>query len=214
MKAEYIGNDLLREVPEMQKPEMNFWSGISYDDAADHLKKKDEYEKQLNTCKTFPITGSHSFEVGKEYVEGVDFEIAMFDVVTGWRLGYNSKEPGLPPDAINKLFAIPLPKEPGQDEKIVCAAIWYKEQTTAKILPNNIKEGIVVGGLRHSYCIATFVALTGKRSVLPECGEYVQGFLTTKDRFVDRNEAMGIAKASGQVTSKQSFEELYSEDLY
>lgn len=99
-------------------------------------------------------------------------------------------------------------------EKVLCAAIWYKEQTTAKILPKNINIGVVVGGFRHAYCIHTFVALTGKRSVLPECGEYVQGFLTDKDRFVDRVEAMKLAKENGQVPQKQSFEELFSEDLY
>lgn len=108
----------------------------------------------------------------------------------------------------------PQSVEQDELEKIVCAAIWYKEQPTAKILPKNISAGIVVGGLRHGYCISTFVALTGKRSVLPECGEYVQGFITSKDRFLDRREAMKLAKETGQVTSKQSFEELYSEDLY
>lgn len=101
-----------------------------------------------------------------------------------------------------------------EKERLLCAAIWYKEQPTAKILPVNVKEGVVVAGMRHGHCIHSFVALTGKRSVLPECGEYTQGFITSKDRFVDRKEAMKIARESGQVTKQQSFEELYSEDLY
>lgn len=99
-------------------------------------------------------------------------------------------------------------------EKILCAAIWYKEQPKSAILPLNVDKGVVVAGLRHAYCIASFVALTGKRSVLTECGEYVQGFITTKDRFVDRKEAMLLAREAGQVPKTQSFEELFSEDLY
>lgn len=103
----------------------------------------------------------------------------------------------------------------GNDNEIIlCAAIWYMMQPTAKFLPKNIHCGVVVAGHRHAYCIATFVALTGKRSVLPECGSYEQGFITSNDRFVTRAEAMELAKKSGQVTSQQSFEELYSEDLY
>ncbi len=73
-------------------------------------------------------------------------------------------------------------------ERLICSAIWYKEQPTAKILPTNVTVGVVVCGHRHPHCIHTFVALTGKRSVLPECGEYEQGFLTDTNRFVDRKE--------------------------
>lgn len=55
-----------------------------------------------------------------------------------------------------------------------------------------------------------------------EFGEYVghtrfrdtevQGFLTTKNRFVDRKEAAVLAYSAGQISEPK--EELYSEDLY
>lgn len=101
-------------------------------------------------------------------------------------------------------------------EKIICSAIWYKEQETAKILPTNITVGIVVCGHRHPHCIYTFVALTGKRSVLPECGEYEQGFLTDTNRFVDRKEGWQIAHAAGQILDYSRTREnyLFSEDIY
>ena len=97
-------------------------------------------------------------------------------------------------------------------ETILCAAIWYKEQPTAKILPKNISKGVVIGGMRHGHCIHSFVALTGKRSVTPECGEYVQGFLTNTNQFVDRIQAARIAFAAKQ--TKELLPYLFSEDLY
>lgn len=96
-------------------------------------------------------------------------------------------------------------------ERILCAAIWYKEQPTAKYLPTNVTRGVVIAGHRHPHCIHTFVALTGKRSVIPECGENEQGFLTSENRFVDREEGAKIHIANGGVCN---FKELYSEDLY
>lgn len=101
-------------------------------------------------------------------------------------------------------------------ERIICSAIWYKEQTTAKCLPTNIDIGVVIAGHRHTHCIHTFVALTGKRSVLPECGDYVQGFLTDLNRFVDRIDAWKIADEAGQILDyeRTSKNYLYSEDIY
>lgn len=97
-------------------------------------------------------------------------------------------------------------------EIIICAAIWYKEQPTANLLPTNCNAGVVIGGHRHPHCIYTFTALTGKRSVLPECGNYVQGFLTNLNRFVDRKEGGVIAFKANQTTELKKT--LYSEDIY
>ena len=99
-----------------------------------------------------------------------------------------------------------------ETEAIICAAIWYKEQPTAKIQPINVDRGVVVCGHRHPHCIHVFVALTGKRSVTTECGEYEQGFLTNKNRFVDRYEGGRIAFAAGQTKELKNF--LFSEDIY
>jgi hypothetical protein len=101
-------------------------------------------------------------------------------------------------------------------EKILCAAIWYKEQPTAKILPTNVDKGVVVCGHRHPHCIHTFVALTGKRSVLTECGDYTQGFLTDINRFVDRSEGLRIAINADQLLQAPGLGKsiLFSEDIY
>lgn len=108
-------------------------------------------------------------------------------------------------------------------EYILCAAIWYKEldEMSNKWLPNvlgfmrpkNINKGIVICGYRHPSCMYTMVAITGKRSVTTECGEYVQGFLTSHNRFVDRTEAAKLFVLEGGKL-KYSTQELYSEDLY
>jgi len=101
-------------------------------------------------------------------------------------------------------------------EYILCAAIWYKEIPLKKVfdnvLPKNCDRGLVVCGHRHGQCMWTMGALTGLRSVLPEVGDYEQGFLTNKNRFVDRDEGLKISIAAGQ--TKRTTGQLYSEDLY
>ncbi len=108
-------------------------------------------------------------------------------------------------------------------EKILCSAIWYKELNNLSSKwkeviqfsrPVNITEGIVFCGHRHPHCMYQMIAMTGKRSVLTECGEYEQGFLTNKNRFVSREEAAIIAKLAGQLNSDRETKTLYSEDLY
>lgn len=55
--------------------------------------------------------------------------------------------------------------------------------------------------------------MTGKKQC--EVGEEIQGFLTNKNRFVDREEAAKIALAAQQIDCLQySKTKLYSEDLY
>lgn len=98
-------------------------------------------------------------------------------------------------------------------ETILCAAIWYKELPTPVFRPENVDVGIVFSGHRHPDCLHQMVAMTGKKQ--HEVGEEIQGFLTNKNRFVDREEGARIALKSGQVKelifSKRL---LYSEDLY
>lgn len=105
----------------------------------------------------------------------------------------------------------------GDKERIICSAIWYQELTTSHYLPTNVDKGVVVCGHRHVHCIHTMVSLTGKRSVDSECGEYIQGFLTDKNRFVDRKEALKIAKEKNQIIHNISLDMgigLASEDIY
>lgn len=102
-------------------------------------------------------------------------------------------------------------------EYILCSAIWYKDlplvkKDLANQNPVNVDRGIVFCGHRHPHCMYSMIAITGKRSVEPEVGEYVQGFLTNKNRFVGREEAAIIAFDANQI--KEEKETLYSEDLY
>jgi|GEM_PF-452213 hypothetical protein len=108
-------------------------------------------------------------------------------------------------------------------EYILCAATWYKE---LKLIdesglrnrgnsPYNVDKGIVLCGWRHTHPLYQKVALTGLAD--SESGEYVQGFLTSKNRFVDRKEALKIATAQNQITHHIPLDSgvgLTSEDIY
>jgi hypothetical protein len=104
-------------------------------------------------------------------------------------------------------------------EYILCAAIWYKDIPLQKVidgvLPKNCDRGLIVLGHRHGQCMWTMSSLTGLRSVTNAedgVGEYEQGFLTNKNRFVDREEGGKIAFDAGQTEDLRTT--LYSEDLY
>ena len=102
-------------------------------------------------------------------------------------------------------------------EYILCAAIWYKELQLKQNYqfenrPINCDKGYVSCGFRHNNCMWSMTSLTGLRSVLPEVGEYEQGFLTSKNRFVNREEGAIIAFEAGQISENKKT--LYSEDIY
>ena len=105
-------------------------------------------------------------------------------------------------------------------EKILCLAIWYKELPLvrtfkANVLPINCDRGVVFCGFRHPHCMYSMISVTGKRSVETEVGKYVQGFLTSKNRFVDRKEAWIIAEREGQIKHQSGgYGKLYSECLW
>jgi len=108
-------------------------------------------------------------------------------------------------------------------ERILCAAIWYKEIPLKKVidgvLPKNCDRGVVVCGYRHGQCMWVMGCLTGLRSVTnaPDgVGDYEQGFLTNKNRFVGREEALQIALRENQVINIPEVRgnRLHSEDLY
>lgn len=94
-------------------------------------------------------------------------------------------------------------------ERIICAAVWYKNGGEYVHQPKNVKSGFVVMGLRHCNCFETVNILVG--GGIPSTEE-VQGFITSSNRFVDRIEAVGIAYEARQINSLRDF--LYSEDLY
>lgn len=92
-------------------------------------------------------------------------------------------------------------------EYILCAAIKRitPRQDTTMYYNNDICN--IEIGYRHHDIIRRF---QGEISRNPAD----QGFYTSKGRFVDRKEAMIIAKTSGQFDTNSTKEILYSEDLY
>lgn len=91
-------------------------------------------------------------------------------------------------------------------EYIICAAIHFESNKVQAHQPRNITHGLVVCGRRHHNCFATVATFEVKMK------EIEQGFITSKDRFVDRKEAALIALAVGQI--KEPRDILFSEDLY
>lgn len=97
-------------------------------------------------------------------------------------------------------------------EQILCAAIWYKEVIPrAPHRPINTPGGVVLCGYRHGDIISQILTLTGERQF--KLGEHIQGFLTSKNRFVNREEGAEIFIKNGGAL-KYSDTKLYSEDLY
>ena len=106
-------------------------------------------------------------------------------------------------------------------EYIICSAIWYKELPLIKpevlkirgFAPYNVDRGIVFGGWRHTNCLYQKVAITGLSD--SDSGDFEQGFLTNKNRFVDRVEGFNIAKEANQLLNMDKTNPyLYSEDIY
>ena len=118
-----------------------------------------------------------------------------------------------------EISEVELNKLTKKKEYILCAAIWYKDIPLQKVidgvLPKNCDRGLVVLGHRHGQCMWTMSSLTGLRSVTNAedgVGEYEQGFLTNKNRFVDREEGGKIAFDANQTEDLRTT--LFSEDLY
>ena len=85
-------------------------------------------------------------------------------------------------------------------EIVICAAIKYK-------------DGTIIRGHRHGDC-----AYDCNRPLKKDFEGHIQGFITSRNRFVDRKEGMKIQKAAG---IPSAWEEdghygdiLFSEDLY
>jgi len=96
-------------------------------------------------------------------------------------------------------------------EYILCAAIHFDDEQQYVNQPLNITSGFVISGRRHHNCFGTaFLIHDQKTTYLKH--EKAQGFLTSKDRFVSREEAAIIAFEQGQTIKLH--ETLFSEDLY
>ena len=96
-------------------------------------------------------------------------------------------------------------------EKIICSAIHFDDNRDDYMhRPENISSGFVVAGLRHCNCFGAIQALSNYDYF--ESAKKIQGFITSLNRFVDRQEAAIIAKRARQIKKKTMY--LFSEDLY
>lgn len=94
-------------------------------------------------------------------------------------------------------------------ERILCPAIHYENSTIGyQKRPRNIARGLVLCGYRHDRIIAMYHGLTGNNTKSSD----VQGFLTSFEMFVTREDAAQIAFDAGQIP--ELVKQLYSEDLY
>lgn len=99
-------------------------------------------------------------------------------------------------------------------EFIICAAIHFKDGKKYKDQPNNITDGLIVAGRRHSNCYLTVENL---KNTTMHSVENIHGFITSTDRFVNRTESYYIAKREGQLFSGIIHDDnpiLISEELY
>ncbi len=100
-------------------------------------------------------------------------------------------------------------------EYICCSANWYDDGVERVHNPINTPIGFVVCGLRHHNCINTFAEIVGfpySTESFELENNSIEGFLTSKNRFVDRTEGGKIAFLSGQTDTL--IKKLHSEDLY
>lgn len=72
-------------------------------------------------------------------------------------------------------------------------------------------EGVITRGHRHYDCIRT----AGKKGLKVSSLAAYQGFMTSRNRFVDRVEGLRLQKAAGIPSFQGAYrDQLYSEDLY
>lgn len=100
-----------------------------------------------------------------------------------------------------------------KEEYILCSAIHYFNFENTDNLPLNLNKGILITGRRHSDCIFTWWKLTATQT---NNSNSTQGFLSSTNKFYNRQDAIFIAMLSGQITKEKVNEitQLYSEDLW
>lgn len=111
------------------------------------------------------------------------------------------KYPGVSMDTLDAAYLVGLEDVP---EIVICAAV-------------RAPDGYIIRGHRHADAIRTMSEIPRYKNDRPYSGN--QGFVTSKNRFVDRVEACKIQKAAGIKSVLEGVEaylhgELYSEDLY
>ena len=84
---------------------------------------------------------------------------------------------------------------------------------TEKIIYSNhtISTKVLLGGWRHPCCGTAYMAVNKDVKRWDDC---IQGFLTIKNRFLNRQEAYELVIETGQLTKPLIGGELTSEDLW
>ncbi|MGV8961865.1 MAG: hypothetical protein ACOH2V_00530 [Candidatus Saccharimonadaceae bacterium] len=99
----------------------------------------------------------------------------------------------------------------GETEYIMCSANHYDDGNEYLFQPYNIDKGFIVGGWRHSSCGMSYMAAVSAATQWDDCE---QGFLTTKNRFLTREEALKLVISTGQHDGNIIGGVLTSEDLW
>ena len=99
----------------------------------------------------------------------------------------------------------------GEREYVMCAANYYDNGMDYKFKPYNINKGYVICGWRHANCGESFMTVNPNAKSWDDCE---QGFLTNKNRFLTRSEALELVKTNGQLIGDKIGGVLTSEDLW
>jgi len=99
----------------------------------------------------------------------------------------------------------------GLPEYIMCSANYYDDGKDYPFQPYNIDKGFVICGWRHSNCGASYLAANGETKIWDNC---IQGFLTNKNRFLNREESLKLVQENGQLKRPLIGGILTSEDLW
>jgi hypothetical protein len=94
----------------------------------------------------------------------------------------------------------------GKTEYVMCAANWINDGITYDYQPYNIEIGVVYCGWRHPCIFAQYFHYPDNMTT--------QGFLTTKNRFLTREEALVLVTENGQLKQPKIGSVLTSEDLW
>lgn len=108
MKAIYIGDDKLKEIPEMENPEAHYQrTGKLY--SGDEMR---QLKKQIAASKEYPISGPHNFKEGEVYEYEKDFKIEeQFWEGTSWLPTKHLVNCKVKEGTKTRTIAIPLPQE-------------------------------------------------------------------------------------------------------
>lgn len=96
--------------------------------------------------------------------------------------------------------------ENGEREYVMCAANYVNDDIDHLFKPYNIDKGLVYCGWRHASIFETMPKGTPHNCT--------QGFLTNKNRFLTRAEALELVRSNGQLPGDTIGGVLTSEDLW